>query len=104
MADIGKVIKALERCTTHPCYCNGCEYQNDCYLDSEPLMKDALELLKDHIRPSIHGHWVNDEQCSECDCDAPSFISGSSWVMYKTRYCPNCGASMDNADMELYDE
>ena len=46
MANIKKVIKALEKCTTLPCYCKDCEYQKDCYLDGEPLMKDALELLK----------------------------------------------------------
>lgn len=50
MADLEKVIKALEKCTTHPCYCKDCEYQRDCYGDSEPLMKDALELLKEQSK------------------------------------------------------
>ena len=41
-------------------------------------------------------HWVGvySPNCSECGCDAPSFLSGSEWKTCKTKYCPNCGSFM----------
>ena len=46
MADLDKVIKGLDICTTRPCSCFGCPYEKDCTLDSQELMEDALALLK----------------------------------------------------------
>ena len=49
MADLNKVIKGLDICTTRPCYCFGCPYEKDCALDSQEIMEDALALLKKQI-------------------------------------------------------
>ena len=46
MANLDKVIKGLDICTTRPCYCTDCPYKKDCVLDSQELMEDALALLK----------------------------------------------------------
>ena len=47
MADIEKVIKGLEVCTSKPCFCKDCPYAKGCALDSQEVMEDALELLKE---------------------------------------------------------
>ena len=52
------------------------------------------------IDSEAHGHWIKNEYspfshyCSECSDDAPSFADGSE---YLSKFCPNCGAEMDNA-------
>ena len=48
MANLDKVIKGLDICTTRPCYCTDCPYKKDCALDSQELMEDALALLKEY--------------------------------------------------------
>lgn len=47
MIDMEKVIKGLEVCTSKPCYCTDCPYKANCCLDSQEVMEDALELLKE---------------------------------------------------------
>ena len=47
MADIEKIRKGLDICTTKPCYCTDCPYKKDCVLDSQELMEDANELIKE---------------------------------------------------------
>lgn len=44
-------------------------------------------------KPVLHGWWVDWSmwgesryQCSECNCE----------MKYKTNFCPNCGAKMDD--------
>jgi len=69
MADIEKVIKGLEVCTTRPCYCTDCPYKANCILDSQEVMEDALSLLKERkaVKP------VRDKE------------TGRIWL------CGNCG-------------
>lgn len=45
--DMEKVIKALDICTSKPCYCTDCPYKANCCLDSQEVMEDALALLKE---------------------------------------------------------
>ena len=52
------------------------------------------------IRQTAHWFGQYPSQCSNCECDAPSFLSGSEWKESKTPYCPNCGAKMENTDGE----
>lgn len=50
-----------------------------------------------------HGRWIyyEDEtiedggRCSVCLCDQPVFWEEKTWRYVETRYCPNCGAKMD---------
>ena len=45
-----------------------------------------------------HGHWISDnaqiaDRCSACGLSI-------NWSLYKTPYCPFCGAKMDEVDDE----
>ena len=65
-------------------------------------LNQIIELLSTDVEPVRHGHWIEDEiqihvektyHCSECDCLAWSEDE-------KTRYCPTCGARMDDDKWE----
>lgn len=101
MADMDKVIKALEFCTNQrivdTCY-GECPYAvaDDEYKCLE-MKLDALALLKEQeaVEPET-GHWIEYEgtqgkyyDCSACDCSLMEIHRGM-------KYCPYCGAKMDN--------
>ena len=51
------------------------------------------QMNAEHVR---HGHWKEDEarikdQCSVCGLSV-------NWSLYKTPYCPFCGAKMDEVE------
>lgn len=77
MTDRKKVIKGLEICTTRPCYCTDCPYKKDCVLDSQEVMKDALELLKEQeaMTPEEFKNGLLKMFSSiwECEIDHPMF-------------------------------
>lgn len=67
----------------------------------------AIETICDcvpTVDPVKHGHWLFYEEpdgyyhseCSECGqwCDEDVFLKG------KWHYCPNCGAKMDEGDLQ----
>ena len=63
MADIEKVIKAIRKCLSHkPCNENGCPYENECAVEhlNDPLLRDALELLKEQRLRIIKYEYVFD--------------------------------------------
>jgi hypothetical protein len=42
-----------------------------------------------------HGKWI-DGHCSLCGCDAPAYIEDWKWIKdMNAKYCPMCGARMD---------
>lgn len=111
MSDREKVIKGLEICVNrvpgkYDCY--KCPYEidgNDCEIN---LSKDALSLLKQQDTASGHwlddtGHWIYGDR----DGTNPhTRITGEmidtfrcSWCgfyqYWKTPFCPNCGAKME---------
>lgn len=66
----------------------------DQYLDEEPEV---------NVSPVVHGKWVKepvefwsepDYRCSICGCYA---ITDSKNRQLITKYCPDCGAKMDQA-------
>lgn len=77
-----RIIKDLEICTTRPCYCTGCSYIQDCALDSQQLMEDALELLKE-----------KEPVCTEYDRSIVLFSCRDckTQLLYGQRYCHMCG-------------
>ena len=111
MADLNKVLKGLECCQNGFVCGEGCPYREVCFNGEYAfthLAKDALELLKekteDAVKKASEGvmpmaYWIGG-RCSNCECDAPSFLSGSDWKESMTPYCPNCGARMENPDGE----
>ncbi len=105
LPDKEKVIKGLEYCTAPGRNCDmRCPYvdENDCEVCLE---RDALALLKEQKR----GHWVLDPDgmdwnipawcCSVCGCrndNIPPNVEKENPRRWSgSKYCPNCGAKMD---------
>lgn len=67
--------------------------------------KDILEMIleAETVAPVKHGRWNYGEDetiedggwCSVCHCDQPTFWVDKAWRYVETRYCPHCGALMD---------
>ena len=62
-----------------------------------------MEQPKVDAVPVVHGHWIDGgdfEQCSVCTGthlkEFSTYYGKVKWV--KTKYCPNCGACMDETD------
>ena len=50
MAELEKAIKGIRKCLSRkPCSENDCPYENECAVEhlNDPLLRDALELLKE---------------------------------------------------------
>lgn len=107
MIDREKVIKGFEVCLKNidqPDCPNDCPYLSDCSkyenrVVFQPLMRDALDLLKEQ-----EAKWVEDKQdehcrlikCSNCGL---TFIVGNNipydeWIEDRN-YCMRCGAKME---------
>ena len=112
MADIEKVTKALECCSSCMHCLSGCPYDDDdddIYKCTSALAKDALALLKEQ-QPK-KGHWqpykYGDDtwhQCSACGV-ADRYIDivkrdgyPDYRMVSKRNFCPNCGADMRKND------
>lgn len=87
MDRLEKVIKGLEFCTTYPCYCTGCPYDEICELDADELMRDALFLLKSQepIEPKQDSflNW----RCGNCNMEIDKYGD--------IQYCPRCGKAVE---------
>lgn len=62
---------------------------------------EYLEEKRDCV-PVVHGHWVEREEdgdrivhCSECFDEYTEDLELASWVKHYFKFCPNCGAKMD---------
>ena len=69
MIDIDRVIKGIRKCLSHkPCSENGCPYENECAVEhlNDPLLRDALKLLKEYkqLQGWSVGHGLT--QCKDC--------------------------------------
>lgn len=67
----------------------------------------AIELISDSLdgkcEPVRHGRWVSLKgggfECSECKAHAPCMLEENYvFVGFRSDYCPNCGARMDEVD------
>ncbi len=112
MADLEKVIKGLECCTTigedgFP-ICDECPYFCDESCPNlDEMHMDALELLKaqptvDAV-PVVNGHWIKRHNWVPISQTATKNFpfyecSRCRWIrrlVNEYDYCPNCGAKMD---------
>lgn len=99
MADREKVIKGLEMCIANV-GCDGCPYEDECYSQdrceqfSEPMMCDALALLKEQkaVKPKYNAR-TNWYECGNCHYSMTSGMHCRSELIpaTKVRYCANCG-------------
>lgn len=82
-------------CDDYSCF--ECPYEEECgRYKSQRLSAvyrkaaDAIEELLKRVRPVVHATWETDTchfYCSECE----------HYVDYKTNFCPNCGAKMEES-------
>lgn len=82
------------------CPCNECATVADCvpmYLGCQNYKKwyEGVDAV-----PVVHGHWeMNNGKLICSKCKIPSAMSRQFvGAQYKSRYCPNCGAKMDEQD------
>ena len=90
MADMGKVLNGLERCSKHDgVECPKCPYFNgEC---TDDLMADALELLKEQeIVPYID---IDEAKCPDCKVKLTRQELLGEDVLFEDfyDYCPHCG-------------
>lgn len=95
------------------------DYDSIIQPDRNNLLCGLLQGLYTIQRPSVdavkHGHWIHVDElhsgdyfkCSECNSQ---LFLGFGWEASfespadKFRYCPNCGAKMDNKEDENHDD
>ena len=88
MAEYIEREAALEECDWYAKEFCECEYA------IMPL-KGALENLHaTDVRPVARGQWV-DGKCNQCGERAPFWSMATTY--YRSRYCPNCGAEMEES-------
>ena len=105
MVDREKIIKKLEDYSTDS-ICTKCAYYNVHCIGK--LCADTLKLLKEQTEQK-HGHWVFDPdgmdwnipawRCSVCTCrndNIPPNLEKTNPLRWSgSKFCPNCGAKMD---------
>lgn len=61
----------------------------------EVVMEYIEEIPSADVQPVKHGHWIKEQRWNDysCSCCSGEYI-GHGAVIWK--YCPNCGAKMNN--------
>ena len=63
-------------------------------------ISSCIELLDDQraadVAPVVHGHWDENGRCTACGGHAPFWCMASTY--YKSPFCHECGAKMDEED------
>ena len=104
MGAIEKILTAWECCNTFHMKCNDCPYDADCYHDGFPRLaiSDAVNLLRlkenQEVKTAEWHQGQGGTYCSYCKCDVPCFIQDWKWKECRTKFCPNCGSFMTNAE------
>ena len=99
MADIEKVIKGLEHCTSYGSTCDQCDYWEHNRNEDDPhcgdvLMRDALELLKE--KQSKSPTWRRGKAfCGGCGGCLENKEQHSSDIVKSIRFCKWCGTPVD---------
>lgn len=70
--------------------------------DFECLVRNATTI---EVRPVVHGHWIRkwDTHCSACGVgfsEMPYSYDTEDGPGYVEKFCPNCGAIMDEKEEE----
>jgi len=120
MIDREKVMMGLECCSHTNCVQKDCPYYHNVLDDAATgyectteLICNALELLREQPEPK-YGHWVFDPdgmdwnipawKCSECHCkndNIPPNLEKTHPLRWSgSKFCPNCGAKMDEKVMQ----
>ena len=76
-------------------YCKKCEYSTFLANDEHCGLIDEQPTVE--AKQAVNGEWVNDWNCSECNCSYMDYADGDSYRNYSyplPNFCPNCGADM----------
>lgn len=76
--------------------------QTDDFHEIQQAVDDAPTL---DVRPVVHGHWIRkwDTHCSACGVgfsEMPYSYDTEDGPGYVEKFCPNCGAIMDEKEEE----
>lgn len=76
---------------------------SDCESESAVLLRDIDEAPTLDVRPVVHGHWIRkwDTHCSACGVgfsEMPYSYDTEDGPGYVEKFCPNCGAIMDEKE------
>ena len=66
-------------------------FSGQCTEKTSEAQELAISVLSADVRPNIHGHWEGDGH-GHIICSACKEANVSTW---KSRFCPMCGARMD---------
>ena len=73
------------------------------HIDKEELVK-ALEYDRGQYEKGYadgkesavkHGHWIVNDNRNTCRCSCCENVELVDWALYQAKYCPRCGAKMD---------
>lgn len=86
--------------------CQDCEYSNGNFCNLSPDFVNACEAICDAPSAERRGHWIKHENkacwvCSECGTDdyyAYERNSVTGKYELQDKYCPNCGAAMEEEE------
>lgn len=117
LIDADKVLSNIEELKKSP-WCGDSVFVG--YLENfdSTIRKEALDMVADvcirsakTVDPVKHGHWTDDNECSVCGTKGLCSVQEIREVydydctektgyevdikFFKTDYCPNCGAKMD---------
>lgn len=106
MPDRENLIKGLEgiidyffdiyRNNTDSYKCAKAQEYSDCAIDVIALLKEQ-EAEIDYVMPVVHAHWT---QCGTKRVCSVCGVKVCAWAIDCTlKYCPNCGAKMDEKDV-----
>lgn len=85
-------------------YCKGCNLKNletmlrngkfDCIMNENRCINTTAE-----VAPVVHGRWeAGNPICSVCGEDKFKDLDADIWADWQPKYCPNCGAKMDECN------
>lgn len=57
------------------------------------VVSDFESIPAADVAPVVHGHWDENGRCTACGGHAPFWCM--AYTYYKSPFCPNCGAKMD---------
>lgn len=69
----------------------------DALYEADAITMEGVKILNQFpaadVEPVRHAHWDVNGRCTACGGHAPFWCMASTY--YKSPFCPNCGAKMD---------
>lgn len=87
--------------------CVGCDFfdEQDSWCSGELFGVQIMDAPAENVAPVVHAHWI------DVDANDPFLLHGKcshcgyeQWIRSDLRFCPNCGAKMDEKGKKEDDE